>query len=146
MPLPPVHGWLIDYRTAHIIFASKSNVRIDHIIARCQAGNLHICHREESKFRADDLLLGPFIDDQCCVYEPDDDVYDRCPAVEHSAAAVGKTLLVGSEAAVFMTALAIAKQFGVISDHTSPRFATVHDLCPAYGVPVLTADQYFQLI
>jgi hypothetical protein len=47
---------------------------------------------------------------------------------------------------VFITAVAIAQQLGVISDHISPKFATVHDFCAAYGVPVLTADQYFALI
>lgn len=144
MPLPTVHGWLIDYRTARLVFASQSNLRIDHLVDRCQAGHLHICHHEEGSFREDELLVGPFIRDQCCVHEPDDDVYDRCPSVQN--AAVGKILLVGNEAAIFMTAVAISKQFGVISDHKSPRFATVHDLCAAYGVPVLTADQYFQLL
>jgi hypothetical protein len=143
MPLPQVQGWMIDYRTAHTIFASQSNVRINHCVARCQAGQLHVCHHEEGRFRDDALLVGPFINDQCCIYEPEDDIYERCPAVRD--AANGKPLLVGSDAVIFITATALARQFGVISDHFSPRFATVHDLCAVYGIPALTADQYFAL-
>lgn len=144
MPLPSVPGWLIDYRTAHTVFASLSNRRIDHLIARCQARELYISHHEESRFSADPLVKGPFLKDQCCIYEPDDDVYERCPAVR--APANGKKLLVGNEAAVFITAIAISRNFGVISDHKSKTFSTVHDFCATYGVPVLTSAKYFSLL
>lgn len=144
MSLPSVHGWLIDYRTAHSIFASQSNERIAHCVARCQHGSLHVCHHEEKQFRHDDLLANAFIIDQNCVYEPDDDIYERCPAVATNPN--GKSILIGNESAIFITSTALSKHFGVISDHVSPRFATVHDLCLAFGVPVLTAHQYFSLI
>ena len=144
MPLPEVQGWMIDYRTAHLIFASQSNRRISHCTAQCQAGKLYICHHEERRFREDHLVAGPFIEDRCCIYEPDEDIYERCPAVHD--AANGKPLLVGNDAAIFITATALSRQFGVISDHNSPKFATVHDLCSIFGVPVLTADQYFALV
>lgn len=144
MPLPPVQGWMIDYRTAQTIFASQSNVRIAHCVTCCQAGTLFLSHYEEAKFRRDPLLAGPFIADQCCIYEPDEDIYGRCHAVRD--AANGKPLLVGSDATVFISATALSRQFGVISDHQSARFATVHDLCPPYGVPVLTSEQYFALL
>jgi len=144
MPLPHVQGWMIDFRTAHSIFASQSNARIAHCVARCHDHSLHICHHEEQRFRDDDLLVSAFIVDQCCTYEPDDDVYARCPAV--AANPNGKSVLTGNKAAIFITATALSKHFGVISNHVSPRFATVHDLCAAFGVPVLTADEYFSLI
>jgi len=135
---------MIDYRTAHSIFASQSNARIAHCVARCQNSSLYICHHEERWFREDDLLAAAFIVDQCCTYEPDDDIYDRCPAV--AANPNGKSILTANQAAIFITATAVSKHLGVISDHVSPRFATVHDLCASFGVPVLTADQYFSLI
>jgi hypothetical protein len=141
MSLPKVKGWIIDYRTACDIFDSQSNIRIAHCIARCQDGSWHVCHFEEEQFRKNPTLKGPFIADQYRVYEPDDDVYQRCPTI--AARPNGKPILVGNQAAVFITATAASKNFGVISDHKSLWFATVHDLCGAYGVPVLTADQYF---
>ena len=143
MSLPPVQGWLIDYRTARAIFSSQSNVQINHCLAKCTAGEMHVCHQEEHLFRQDNYLVGPFIEDQFCVFEPDDDVYDRCPGVRD--AVCGKPLLDRGDVPVFLTAIALAKQFGVISSHTSPSFATVHDLCALFGVPVLTAQQYFAL-
>jgi hypothetical protein len=134
---------MIDYRTAHSIFASQSNTRIAHCIARCQDGSLYICHHEERRFRDDGLLANAFVLDQCCIYEPDDDIYARCPAIASNPN--GKSILIGNQAAIFITATALSKHLGVISDHVSPRFATVHDLCAAFGVPVLTSNQYFAL-
>ena len=144
MLLPLVQGWMIDHRTAHSIFASQSNARIAHCVARCQNGSLRVCHHEERRFRDDALLASTFLIDQCCIYEPDDDIFERCPAIASNLN--GKSILTGNQAAIFITATAISKHFGVISDHISPRFATVHDLCTAFGVPVLTADQYFALV
>jgi hypothetical protein len=74
VPLPPVQGWIIDHRTAHSIFDSQSNERIAHCVARCQNRSLYICHHEERRFRDDILLAATFIIDQCCIYEPDDDI------------------------------------------------------------------------
>lgn len=143
MPLPPVQGWLIDYRTASAIFASQSNVRIAHCVTLCQEGTLHICHREEARFRNDVALAAPFILDQLRVFEPDDDIYDRCPAIGTNGC--GKPILQTNETAVFISAIAVARNFGVISDHRSSKFATVYDLCSVLGVPVLSADEYFAL-
>lgn len=143
MPLPAVRGWLIDFRTASAIFASQSNTRITHCVTLCQQGALHICHREEKRFRDDGALAAPFVLDQCCVFEPDDDIYARCQAI--GANGCGKPILSTNETGIFLAAIAVARTFGVISDHRSPKFATVFDLCGAYGVPVLSADDYFAL-
>ncbi len=144
MALPPVHGWIIDYRTADAIFLSGSNIRINHCITLCQTGLLHVCHCEEGKFRASHSLKGPFISSQCCVFEPDEEILERCLDVKGNPVSDG--LLTGNEAALFMTATALTKDFGVISDHRSPKFATVYDLCNTYGVPIFSADQYFDAL
>jgi hypothetical protein len=144
MALPSVNGWMIDYRTAHQIFASQNNRRISHCVKKCEAGTLYISHYEERQFRADTLVAGPFMIDQCCVYEPDDDIYSRCPAIQN--AACGKPILVGNGSAVFIAATALSKSLGVISDARSPKLATVFDLCVIYGVPTLSADEYFNLL
>lgn len=144
MPLPNVQGWMIDYGTAHAIFASKSNVRISHCGSQCHLGLMYICHYEEQYFRDDDLLADVFLNNQCCVLEPDDDVYERCPAI--AANPNGKAILAGDQSAIFITASALARHLGVISNRKSPVFSTVHDLCACFGVPVLTADDYFSLL
>lgn len=141
MALPPVQGWMIDFRTAIAIFESGSNERIAHCVERCENHTLHICHCEEDQFKASDLLKGPFIVDQCCVHEPDDDIFKRCITISQSPN--GKPRLTGNEAAVFITATALSKNYGVISNHRSTVFATVYDLCCTYGVPILSADEYF---
>jgi len=141
MPLPAVQGWIIDHRTAEAIFSSGSNVRINHCVDMCQAGQLHICHCEEDLFRSSPSLCGPFIIDQYCICEPDDDIVLRCGAV--SANPNAANLLTGNEAALYLTAIALAKNYGVISDHRSFIFATVFDLCTTFGVHILSADEYF---
>lgn len=115
MPLPSVSGWIIDYRTASQIFLSLSNARISHCLAKCQSGDLHVCHHEESKFRADPIVCAPFVNDQCRIFEPDEDVYAICPALQ--TAPTGKPFLSGtSEVSIFITAIAISRGFGVISE------------------------------
>jgi hypothetical protein len=144
MSLPDVQGSMIDYRTADAIFLSQNNLRIAHCISLCQDGRLYICHHEEQLFKKNGSLKLPFIEDNSCIFEPDDDVYGKCHAM--TANSHGKPRLAGNDAAIFIAATAAAKDFGVISDHQSPRFHTVHDFCTAYGVPIYTADQYFALI
>lgn len=141
MPLPPVQGWMIDFRTATAIFESGSNQRIDHCTQQCQNHLLHISHCEESAFKSSDLLKAVFISEQRCIYEPDDDIFDRCPTINSSPN--GAARLTGNEAALYITATALSKDFGVISNHRSPVFSTVYDLCTTYGVPIYSADEYF---
>jgi hypothetical protein len=141
MSLPSVAGWLIDFRTARSIFASGNNARIAHCVGLCGAGNLHICHCEEQSFRGYPPLQGPFLDGHNCVWDPDENVFERCAAIASGAG--GRHLLTGNEVAVFLTAIGLSQNFGVISDHQSDAFVTVHDLCLTYGVPVFFAEQYF---
>jgi hypothetical protein len=42
-----------------------------------------------------------------------------------------------------LTAMAACSDFGVISDHRSPIFSTVFDLCKHFGIPTFSADEYF---
>jgi hypothetical protein len=44
---------------------------------------------------------------------------------------------------LFLTATAAENNFGVISDHRSISFTTVFDLCNQFGVPVMSANEYF---
>jgi hypothetical protein len=57
-----------------------------------------------------------------------------------------KKLLKGNQGAIVLTAIASCRQYGVISDHRSPIFTTVYDLCTHFGVPVFSADEYFNLL
>jgi hypothetical protein len=68
----------------------------------------------------------------------------RCATV--SANPLDKQPLAGNDAAIFLTATALSKNFGVISNHRSPVFATVYDLCMIYGVPIFSADGYFDAL
>lgn len=141
MALPPVTGWVIDFRTAREIWASQSNARINHTLDKCKAGDIHICHCEEANFKSFPALRAAFIEDQDCVYAPDNDITDRCIALSDHQ--MDKRLFKGNQAALFITAIAAANNFGVISDHRSTAFATVYDLCEEFGIPVLSADEYF---
>ena len=143
MSLPEVEGWLIDFRTSRTIFSSGNNEWISHCVGLCEAGGLHICHCERQLFRDDPSLRDPFLDSQNCVWEPDEDVFQRCIAI----AASGRVppTLIGNDTAVFLTATAAGNNLGVISDHRSIIFSTVYDLCITYGVPIFSAAEYFAL-
>lgn len=141
MPLPPVRGWVIDYRTAREIFASRNNQRIDHCLSLCSLGSLFSCHCERDHFKQHEALKQPFIEDQKCILVPDDNVLRRCISI--SKTPLAKNRLEGNDAALFMTATAAAHNFGVISNHQSFMYTTVGDLCRAHGIPCFTADQYF---
>lgn len=86
-------------------------------------------------------LKQAFIEDQKCVLIPNDDVMKRCISISKTPLAKGR--LQGNESALFITASAAANNFGVISNHQSIIHTTVGDLCNAYGIPFLSADQYF---
>ena len=144
MALPSVKGWIIDFRTADAIFNSGSNARIDHCLGLCQAGQLHICHHEEDNFRDAPLLKPPFIAVQCCIWEPDEDILEKCIVIK--ANPVSTKLVFGNEAAIFIAATALCKDLGVISDHSSVKFHTVRDICNTYGIPNYSADQYFSAL
>lgn len=136
-------GWVIDYMTAQTIFESGSNVRIDTCIKMCSEGSLHICHCEEKLFKGHTSLCGPFISDQNCIHYPDAEIRQQCINVADSPKA--KKLLNGNQGAVVITALAACYQYGVISDHRSPVFNTVYDLCQHFGIPIYSADEFFAL-
>jgi hypothetical protein len=144
MPPPAVDGWIIDFRTARAIFNSGSNERIDHCIGMCASGQLYIPHCEEKLFRTLPALKAPFLDQHNCVLEPDDDVFERCKAIDGHP--VRQRLLQGNDAAIFMTAAALERNLGVISDANGHSFATVRELCDVYGVHNFSADEYFALL
>jgi hypothetical protein len=144
MPLPRVSGWLIDYRTASAIFSSGSNTRIDHCVNMCAQNDLQICHHEESLFKGEKALKTVFIDDQNCICVPDQDIVQQCINVANNPKS--KSLVMGNQTAIYLTAIASCRDYGVISDHRSPFFTTVFDLCNHYGIPIFSADDYFALI
>jgi hypothetical protein len=144
MPLPTVTGWLIDFHTAELIFKSQSNQRIDHCVQQCSAGLLKICHHEEKLFKANPLLRQPFLADQSCVCFPDKAIMQQCANI--SANPICKKLLAGNASALPLTAIASSRNYGVISDHRSIIFSTVFDLCDCYGIPIMSADEYFAAI
>lgn len=137
-----VLGWIIDYRAAKQVFVSANNARISRIIEMRSKDSIFICHHEENRFKGDAHLETAFMNGKSCTIEPDQDIYNRAALLAQSLN--GKPLLVGGEAAIYITAAALSKNFGVISDHQSPKYLTVHDLCPLYGVPIFTSDEYFK--
>jgi len=144
MALPKVSGWIIDFRTARQIFDSGSNLRINHCVELCGNGDLFACHCEENAFNGHAGLKAAFIDGVDCIAIPNEDVMERCIAISNTP--FKKKRLIGAEAPLFITAYAASNKFGVISDYRSPAFMTVYDLCLHYGVPVLSADDYFAQI
>lgn len=144
MSPPNVSGWLIDYLTADVIFKSKSNQRIDHCIQRCTNGQLQICHHEEKLFRGNADLRQPFLSDQNCICFPDKQIMQRCADIASNP--LCKKLLAGNMSALVLAGIASCRNYGVISDHRSIYFTTVFDLCANYGIPVLSADEYFALV
>jgi hypothetical protein len=141
MALPGVSGWLIDFRTADVIFSSKSNVRIGHCVDLCNSGELFFCHEEEKLFKGHPALKQAFIDDSDCLRFPDNDVMQKCVSVQSSP--ICKNLFKGNRLAIILTATAACMNFGVVSDHRSPVFNTVYDLCKHFGIPIFSADEYF---
>lgn len=71
---------------------------------------------------------------------PDDGIRKRCSVI--SATALGKQLLPGGQASIFLAATAIEKNFGVISDHRGV-FPTVKSFCDIVGAECLTSELYF---
>jgi len=141
MTLPDVNGWLIDYRTAHAIFSSGSNQKILHIVDLCLAGTLFCCFCEKQFFNEFSPLKAVFISDQNRVIVPDEKVLQRTLALADSK--VGKNRFKGNESAIFLAATAIENSYGVISDHKSITFSTVHDIGEKYGIPVFSSQGYF---
>jgi hypothetical protein len=141
MALPEVSGWLIDFRTADAIFNSKSNVRVDHCVDLCNSGKLFFSHEEEKLFRGQPALKQAFIDDCDCLRFPDNAVMQKCVSVQSNP--ICKNLFKGNRLAIILTATAACHNFGVISDHRSPVFSTVFDLCTHFGIPTYSADEYF---
>lgn len=144
MALPSVAGWIVDFRTAREIWGSGSNARIDHCVGQCVSGCLHICHCEEASFKSLPALRAAFLDDQNCIWAADTDITDRCCSI--SGDPISQRLVKGNEAALFIAAIAAANNLGVISNAQSTRFATVVDLCQHFGIPVLSADEYFDAL
>lgn len=143
MTSPAVTGWIIDYMTAQAIFESGSNVRIDACIKMCEDGALHICHCEEKLFKGHTSLCDPFLKDQNCIHYPDADIRKQCLNIANSPKS--KKLFNGNQSAIFITAVAACNGYGVISNHRSPVFSTVYDLCDHFGIPVYSADEFFAL-
>ncbi|MBR1269440.1 hypothetical protein JQ629_18160 [Bradyrhizobium sp. AUGA SZCCT0222] len=132
---------MIDFRTADSIFSSGSNARIDHCIGLCGSGELFFCHEEEKLFKGAPALKQVFIDDCDCLLFPDQAVMQKCVSVQSNP--ICKKLFKGNRPAIILTATAACRNFGVISDHRSPVFNTVFDLCKHFGIPTYTADEYF---
>ena len=141
MSLPSVRGWIIDFRTARQVFASGNNQRIDHCVAACASGIMKHCHAEHELFKGVAALKAPFVDDNNCQCVPDAAILERCVAIAGSPPA--QRLIKGGNSAIFITATAVVQGFGVISSHHNLVFRTVRDLCSHFGVPVVTADEYF---
>jgi hypothetical protein len=68
------------------------------------------------------------------VLAPNQAIMHQC--INVSSKPICKRLLKGDQSAIYLTAIAACKNFGVISDHNSPFFATVGDLCNHFGIPI----------
>lgn len=147
MTLPAVAGWLIDFRTARAVFsAASSEPCVAHCAQACMGGFMHICHCEKAEFASVPQLKSTFVDLATgAAILPDDDIMNRCIAIS-SVRPQGKKQIVGNQAGVFAVATAAARNFGVITDHASPLFATAYELCVHYRIPALRSHEYFSSI
>ena len=143
MPLPKVSGWLLDFRTARVIAESESNFQINHCIEMCGCKKFRGTHLEKKKFSEIEMLKIHFVDNNNLIV-PDHNIIERATAI--TASAVGKPTHPVDDVEVFLTATALSKNFGLISNHMNSRFVTVAELCESYGVEVLSVSQYFSRV
>tara|TARA_B100000378_G_C18024572_1_gene405346 strand:+ start:894 stop:1334 length:441 start_codon:yes stop_codon:yes gene_type:complete len=136
MALPEVEGWLIDYRTAEPIFDGQNNAGINHLVGMCQQGELFICHTEEGLFREHNSLKPAFLGDQRCVCEPSDDDFHRSQSIAQID--FNPPIRRNDETTIFISAVALSNNLGVITNQVSTRFATVSQLGTHFGFPVLS--------
>ena len=141
--LPDVDGWIIDFRTAREILDSTSNYERSHLIGLCKAKLVWLSHTEQNLFKSHADAKKHFIGDQNLIVEPDDDVVTAAISLDGKKLPKGRKLLVSDEASLMIAAAASAKGYGVISDHQSTTFATVHTICGVCGVPSLSRHEYF---
>lgn len=144
MTLPPVSGWVLDFRTARAIFDSKNNANIDAIHSLVVKNKILICHREEHLFKGHSQLAQTFLDGSNCICRPDDALMKKCATVGSNP--LCKKIFPQDGSTIWITAIAIKSGFGVLSDHRSISFTTSFDLCKHYGVPALTAKEFFAAI
>lgn len=141
MTIPCLPGWLIDFETAQNIFDAQNNARIVQCQKLCSSGVLHICHSEEKLFKEHAALRAPFLEDQNCICYPTAEIWAQCANVSNSPKCA--KLVPGNQSAIYLTAIASCRQYGLISDNRSIFFTTVYDLCTHFGVPAFSADEFF---
>lgn len=112
----------------------------------CTQGHLKICHLEERLFKSEVALKDAFIDQKKCVCIPDQAIMQGCINVANNPICKRMLKSEGRDVAIYLTAIAACKDMGVISDHRSPYFATVANLCDHFGIPNFSADDYFAQI
>jgi hypothetical protein len=140
MALPNVNGWLIDFRTARVIFAGRGNILVTTLVGLCQSGDLQYCHCEHSDFRTDPNLCGPFVEEHACRSQPSKEVMLASTAIVGGH--YNKPLLKSDVLTVFLISTALTHQFGIITNIENPAFSTARDIGPPLGVHVLTSEQF----
>lgn len=141
MALPDVPGWIIDYRTASAIYEAGQDDQVEHCDGKCACGELCFCSPELEYFKAHDLLVAPFVNDNDCMIVVEGEIMAHSQDIMEGQ--YNKALRSGGESVILLASTAIHLGFGVISDHTSTMFVTVWDICPRYGLPVMTSAEYF---
>jgi hypothetical protein len=101
-------------------------------------------HVEETQFRANKKLKECFLNGTGCVIEMDENIFQCCQTIKNNP--ICRNLGRWNELAIYLAAVAATKNYGVISDHSSTKFSTVHDLCSVYDVHSYTQDRYFGLL
>ena len=144
MALPPKNGWIIEFLAARSAFDAFDNELIDAFIDMCEGGTLFCCRCEGDYFREHDGLKPPFIEDQDCRLDLDDDIIHRLEAVEGAVngGLNGKVCLPGATNPQEIVATALRHDFGVVTNKISPQFITTRDLCVVCGVTVMSTAEF----
>jgi len=144
MALPQTHGWLVDYVTAKKAFDSSDNALVDALVQMCGDGSLHFCSCEDADFRKHPKLRPPFIDDNNCRIDLSEPIIGRMTAIMHGYH--GKPFLIGDRSTKAIVATALEHGFGILSDRTTPAFATAREVALALNVAALTSVEFKDLL
>lgn len=144
MALPQTHGWLVDYVTAKNAFESADNALINALTTMCENGELHFCSCEDSDFRKHVKLRPPFIDTNDCRIDLSEAIIGRMAAIMHAYHA--KPFLTGDRSSKIIVATALEYDFGILSDRSSPAFATPREVAAALNVIALSSPEFKNLL
>ena len=143
MALPAVPAWIIDYATARGIFMSRHAALKSRLEQMCVAGTMKFCACEESSFRANAHVRGPFCDNPNCRCNLSAEIVVTAGALPD---AIGHKKVNPTDiSAKIIVACALNYNFGIVSAKTGIFLSPV-ELGAAQGLTCLTLPQFIALL